>query len=103
MQGPAVRLRAEDPLRIQENPCVRKGEVMADSNKAAADKAKKARTKKKGSWSKGLKTEWDKIVWTDRKTLLKQTGSVVGVSVVLCLLITLIDNLGLQLIQLVIG
>ncbi|MEE8835850.1 MAG: preprotein translocase subunit SecE [Eubacteriales bacterium] len=76
---------------------------MADSNKAAADKAKKARTKKKGSWSKGLKTEWDKIVWTDRKTLLKQTGSVVGVSVVLCLLITLIDNLGLQLIQLVIG
>ena len=78
MQGPAVRLRAEDPLRIQENPCVRKGEVMADSNKAAADKAKKARTKKKGSWSKGLKTEWDKIVWTDRKTLLKQTGSVVG-------------------------
>lgn len=59
--------------------------------------------RKKGSWSKGLKTEWDKIVWTDRKTLLKQTGYVVGVSVVLCLLITLIDNLGLQLIQLVIG
>ncbi|MEE8885874.1 MAG: preprotein translocase subunit SecE [Eubacteriales bacterium] len=75
---------------------------MADSNETAVKKEKASKKKEKGSWTKGLKTEWDKIVWPDRKTLLKQTGSVVGVSVVLCLLITLIDNLGLQLIQLVI-
>ncbi|MDY6286235.1 MAG: preprotein translocase subunit SecE [Lachnospiraceae bacterium] len=42
------------------------------------------------------------MVWTDQKTLVKQTGSVVAVSAVLVLLITLIDNLGLQLIQLII-
>ena len=75
---------------------------MADSNKAAADKAKKARTKKKGSWSKGLKTEWDKIVWTDKKTLGKQTAAVVVISAIVCGLITLADSVGLQLIELII-
>ena len=79
---------------------------MADNNtaveKTKQTKAVKKKKDKKNSWSKGLKTEWDKIVWTDQKTLVKQTGSVVAVSAVLVLLITLIDNLGLQLIQLII-
>lgn len=77
---------------------------MADNNTAVEKtrQTKDPKKNKKGSWSKGLKTEWDKIVWTDRKTLIKQTGSVVAVSVILSLLITLIDNLGLQLIQLII-
>ncbi len=80
--------------------------IMADNNtaveKTKQTKAVKKKKDKKNSWSKGLKTEWDKIVWTDQKTLVKQTGSVVAVSAVLVLLITLIDNLGLQLIQLII-
>lgn len=71
-----------------------------------AEEKKKPDSKKKksgGSWFKGLKTEWDKIVWTDKKTLAKQTGAVVAISAVLCLLITLIDSLGLQIMQLIIG
>lgn len=80
--------------------------IMADNNtaveKTKQTKAVKKKKDKKNSWTKGLKTEWDKIVWTDQKTLVKQTGSVVAVSAVLVLLITLIDNLGLQLIQLII-
>ena len=63
----------------------------------------KAKTgKEKGSFSKGLKAEWDKIVWTDRKTLGKQTAAVVVVSVIMCLLITIADNLGLQIVELII-
>jgi preprotein translocase subunit SecE len=80
--------------------------IMADNNtaveKTKQTKAVKKKKDKRNSWTKGLKTEWDKIVWTDQKTLVKQTGSVVAVSAVLVLLITLIDNLGLQLIQLII-
>ncbi len=74
-----------------------------------ADDAKKnkagrpAKAAKKGSWAKGLKTEWDKIVWTEPKTLGRQTAAVVAISVVVCVLITLVDNLGLQIMQLIIG
>ena len=55
--------------------------------------------KQEKSWSKGLKTEFDKIVWTDRKTLLRQTIAVVVISVVVCVLITLVDNASLALIE----
>ena len=65
---------------------------------AKADKKKAARP-----GAKGLKTEWDKIIWTDRKTLGKQTGAVMAISAIICLLITLVDNLGLQIMQLIIG
>ncbi len=77
---------------------------MADvTKKAEGKKDSKKKDKKKSGWTKGLKAEWDKIVWTDKKTLGKQTTAVVCISAVLCLLITLIDSLGLQLIQLIIG
>ncbi len=68
-----------------------------------ADTKKKNAEKNKGSFSKGLKAEWDKIIWTDRKTLVKQTIAVVIISVVICLLITLADSLGLQIMELVMG
>ncbi len=71
-----------------------------------ADEKKKAGNKKadnrKESWTKGLKAEWNKIIWTDRKTLGKQTAAVVSISAIVCLMITLIDSLGLQIIQLII-
>ena len=62
--------------------------------------SKKNVQKTQESFTKGLKAEWGKIVWTDRKTLVKQTIAVVAVSVVACLLITLADNLGLQIMEL---
>ena len=60
---------------------------------------KKQKTK---SWWKGLKAEFGKIIWTDQKTLGRQTIAVVVISVIICLLITLIDNASLSLIELII-
>ena len=45
----------------------------------------------KTSWFKGLRAEFRKIIWPDRKTLAKQTTAVVAVSVFLGLLIAVID------------
>ena len=50
----------------------------------------------------GLKAEFNKIVWTDKKTLGKQTAAVVVISAIVCGLITLADSVGLQLIELII-
>jgi len=48
------------------------------------------KTQKK-SWFKGLKAEFKKIIWPDKKTLAKQTAAVVTVSVGLGAIISVID------------
>ena len=48
---------------------------------------------KKKSWFKGLKSEFKKIIWPDRKTLVKQTAAVIICSVVLGGIIAVIDAL----------
>ena len=45
----------------------------------------------KTSWFTGLKAEFKKIIWPDKKSLARQTVAVVAVSVVLGLVIALID------------
>ena len=45
----------------------------------------------KTSWFKGLQAEFKKIVWPDKKTLVKQTTAVVSVSVVLGIIIAIVD------------
>ena len=50
------------------------------------------KTQKK-SWFKGLKAEFNKIVWPDKNTLAKQPTAVVAVSVVLGALISVVDAL----------
>ena len=45
----------------------------------------------KQSWFHGLKQEFRKISWTDRKSVMKQTVAVVSVSVAVGLLIALLD------------
>ncbi len=45
----------------------------------------------KTSWFAGLKTEFSKIFWPDRKSVVRQTIAVVAVSVVVGLIIALID------------
>lgn len=47
--------------------------------------------KKKTSAWKGLKAEFKKIIWPDKKTTGKQTVAVISVSVCLGLLIGLVD------------
>ena len=66
----------------------------------AVEKApKKTEKPQKKSWFKGLKTEFKKIIWTDRKTLGKQAIAVIAISVVFCILITLVDSVALQAIE----
>ena len=47
--------------------------------------------KQKKNWFKGLKAEFKKIVWPDRKSLAKETIAVVIVSVILGVVITVVD------------
>ena len=65
-----------------------------------ADSAKKGQEKK--SWFSGLKTEFGKIVWADNKTLARETTAVVAVMAVMGILISLIDSVVLQLVNLLI-
>jgi len=69
---------------------------MAEGNSTVKSKEKK-------SWWKGLKSEFGKIIWPDKKTLLKQTIAVVVISVVICLLITLVDSLGIRIMELIVN
>ena len=42
---------------------------------------------------RGIKSDWKKIVWSDRKTLVKETVAVIGFCVVICILIMGVDTL----------
>ena len=53
-----------------------------------AEKKEKA---KKTSWFKGLKAEFKKIIWPDKKTLAKQTAAVTACSIVLGAIIAVVD------------
>ena len=48
---------------------------------------------KKKSWFKGLKAEFKKIIWPDKKTLVKQTVAVLVCSICLGILIWMVDVL----------
>jgi preprotein translocase subunit SecE len=45
----------------------------------------------KKNWFKGLKAEFNKIIWPDKKTVAKETTAVVVVTVILGLVISLLD------------
>lgn len=64
--------------------------------------AESGKTTKK-SWFKGLKSEFNKIIWTDKKSLGKQTVAVVSITIVVGAIITVLDSIMLQLINLIIG
>ena len=55
-----------------------------------ADNTEKA---KKSSWFKGLKAEFKKIIWPDKKTLAKQTVAVTVCSLILGAIIAIVDAL----------
>lgn len=48
------------------------------------------KTQKK-SWLRGLRAEFKKIIWPDKRTLARQTTAVVVVSVILGAVIAVID------------
>ncbi len=45
----------------------------------------------KENWFTGLSAEFKKIIWPDKKSLVRQTTAVIAVSVVLGLIIALLD------------
>ena len=47
--------------------------------------------KQKKNWFKGLNAEFSKIIWPDRKSLTKETGAVLLVSVLLGVIIAVVD------------
>lgn len=51
----------------------------------------KENANKKG-WFDGLKTEFSKIIWPTKDSVIKQTGAVVAVSIVVGVLIAVIDT-----------
>ena len=81
-------------------------EVEVSETKTSGDKkAKKAKKekKKKKSWFKGLKAEFKKITWPDRKTLVKQTIAVLTCSVLLGAIIAVVDGLIQHVIKLLVS
>lgn len=55
------------------------------------EKEKSAGKGQKKSWFQGLQSEFRKIVWTDRNTLMKQTVAVVVITVILGVIISVMD------------
>lgn len=63
---------------------------MSEQAEKAPKKTEKPKTQKK-SWFKGLKSEFKKIVWSDKKTVAKQTVAVVLSSIALGIVIKILD------------
>ena len=55
------------------------------------DAVKATENPQKKSFFKGLKSEFKKIIWPDKKTLTKETTAVVVISVILGIMISIID------------
>ena len=52
-----------------------------------------AEKKQKKSWFKGLKGEFKKVIWPDKKTLAKQTVAVTVFSIIVGAIIAIVDAL----------
>lgn len=60
---------------------------MQENGKSAG----KGQKSQKKSWFQGLQSEFKKIIWTDRNTLMKQTVVVLVVTIILCAIISVMD------------
>ena len=58
------------------------GEITANTTQEKAPKK---------SWFKGLKSEFKKIAWPDKETLVKELAAVIVVTVILGFVIALVD------------
>lgn len=56
-----------------------------------ADSAKKEKAANKPSFWKGIKSEFKKITWPDKESLLKQSVAVVCISIVVGAIIAVLD------------
>ncbi len=58
------------------------GEITANTTQEKAPKK---------SWFKGLKSEFKKIAWPDKETLVKESAAVIVITVILGFVIALVD------------
>ena len=68
------------------------GEITANTTQEKAPKK---------SWFKGLKSEFKKISWPDKETLVKESAAVIVITIILGIVIALVDmavNSGVNLI-----
>ena len=61
---------------------------------------KKVEETKKKSWFQGLKSEFKKIIWTDRDTLVKQTIAVIAITAIIGLMILVVDEVAMNVVNL---
>ena len=64
------------------------------------EKEKSAGKGQKKNWFQGVQSEFKKIVWVDRPTLVKQTIAVVIITVILAVIISVMDSAILEGINL---
>lgn len=64
---------------------------MGDAANEKAPKTAEAKKPVVKSWFKGLKAEFKKIIWPDKKSLGKQTVAVIVITAVLSVIIALLD------------
>ena len=64
-----------------------------------------AETKKKdrGQWFREMKSELKKVIWPDKKTVLKNTGTVLLCSLVIGVSIWVFDFVAVSAVQMLIG
>ena len=65
--------------------------------------ADNSKSEKKVSFFEGVKAEFKKINWPGREELIRKTGLVIVISLVLGALISVIDSIALQIFRLLIG
>ena len=64
------------------------------------EKVKSTGKRQKKNWFQGLRSEFKKIVWTDRPTLAKQAVAVTVITIILAVMISIMDSAILEGINL---
>lgn len=59
--------------------------------------------KKKESFWKGLRQEWDKIIWTPKNTIGKETAVVIIISIIMGIMITVVDSASVRAVEALLG
>lgn len=65
--------------------------------------AEEAKKKSRGQWFRELKGELKKIIWTDRKTVVKNTGTVLLCSLIIGACIWIFDFVMVTAVQMILS
>ena len=65
--------------------------------------AEEAKKKNRGSWFREMKSELKKVVWPNKKNVLKNTGTVLLCSLVIGACIWIFDFASMSVVQMILG